>query len=146
MNRRRALAVAVLLGLGGVLGCAAFEDPTPENIFLVMEGPDGMEVRVVYTTDFLAGVNELGRTEVRIFGADTVLQTLPIDTVVNIAIPRQLFVEVLPANGDTVDVDVVVDVDNRNLVDRSGKIYPEDPWRFVYVFNRRLTSIIDVVL
>lgn len=145
MNRRRALGAA-LLAVGGALGCAAFEDPTPENIFLTMSGSDGVDVQVIYATDFIAGVNEIGRTEVRVFEADTVLHTLPVDTVVNIATDRQLFIQVVPAPEDTVDVDVVVDVDDRNLVRNSGKIYPEDPWRFLYVFGRTFTAVIDVVL
>jgi hypothetical protein len=145
MDQRRALWAA-LLAVGGAWGCEAFSDPTPENIFFELRGPSGAEVQVVYATQFLAGVNEVGRTEVRIFVADTVLQTLPIDTVVSIAVDRQVFIEVLPAPTDTLDVDVLVDVDDRNLVSNSGKIYPEDPWRFIYVFNQMFTQIIDVVL
>lgn len=146
MNGRRALGVALSLGCAWGWGCEAFEDPTPENIFLTMIGSSGADVRVVYTTEFLAGVNEAGRTEVRLFDADTVIQTLPLDTIINIAVNRQIFVEVLPVGTDTVDVEVVVDVDDRNLVRSSGKIFPDDPWRFLYAFNRRFTSVIDVVI
>jgi len=145
MTQRRLVGI-VLLALGGAWGCEAFEDRTPENIFLEMSGTGGTQARVVYTTQFVAGVSEVGRTEVRIFQADTVLQSLPIDTVISVAIDRQLFIEVLPVGTDTLDVSVIVDVDDRNLVTNSGKIYPEDPWRFLYVFNRRFAQAIDVVI
>ena len=50
--------------------------------------------------------------------------------------------EVLGA--DTLEVHVVVDVDDRNLVNESGGIFPGDPWHFVYAFNQFLTRDIDV--
>ncbi len=76
----------------------------------------------------------------------TTSHTLPLDTVINIAIDRQWFVLVLPAGQDTISVEAIVDVDQRNLTRKSGGIFPGSPWLFVYMFYRRLTESIEVII
>jgi hypothetical protein len=127
-------------------GCGAFEDITPENAFLRVDGPAGTEVQVVTSRQFVAGVNEVGVTQVRVFLADTVVQTLPVDMVVDISVEQRLYVELLPVGVDRVTVQVRVDVDDRSQVNESGDIVDVEPWRFVYLFNQVTTRIIDVVL
>lgn len=143
MRRFAGALVAAALLMGGA--CEIFEDGTPTQIFFEMEREEGgLQARVIYSKDFIAGVDEMGITHVQVFSADTVLHTLPIDTVINIAREQQWFVQVETLAGDTLDVSVVVDVDDRNLVSRSGGIFPDEPWRYVYVFNQRLTEDVDV--
>ncbi len=137
-----ALAAAAALLAGA---CEIFEDGTPTQIFFEMEGEEGgLQVRVIYSKDFVAGVDEMGVTHVQVFASDTVLHTLPIDTVINIADEQQWFVQAETLAGDTLAVNVVVDVDDRNLVSRFGGIFPNEPFRYVYVFNQRLTESVDV--
>lgn len=141
------LKPAVVAGsMVAVAACSIFEDPTPEAITFRMNGPAGEIVEVVYSQQFIAGVNEIGVTQVSVFGADTVLQTLPIDTTVSIVAEHQLLLLVKPISADTLDVAVTVDVDTRNLVDNSGKIFSASPWRYVYQFNKRLTQVIEIVI
>ena len=58
-----------------VAGCGFFEDEVPEDIFFRMTGPSGSQVTVIYSKQFVAGVNEIGETRVEVFGADTVVHT-----------------------------------------------------------------------
>ena len=137
-----ALAAAATLLAGA---CEIFEDGTPTQIFFGMEGEvGGLQARVIYSKDFIAGVDEMGITHVQVFSSDTVLHTLPIDTVINIAAEQQWFVQVETLAGDTLAVNVVVDVDDRNLVSRFGGIFPDEPFLYVYVYNQVLTESVDV--
>lgn len=135
-------AVAAAL-LGGA--CGLFDNASPMRIIFTMEGEQGgARAMAIYSRDFIAGVDEMGITHVQVFSSDTVMHTLPIDTVIDIAAEQQWFVQVETLAGDTLAVAVRVDVDDRNLLARSGGIFPDQPWRYVYVFNQRLTENVDV--
>ncbi|NNF14626.1 MAG: hypothetical protein HKN72_15470 [Gemmatimonadetes bacterium] len=145
MNRTK-LFSAVLAAAFASTGCSIFEDPTPETISVQLTGSAGTTVLAIYSQVFVAGVNrETDITEVRLSGADSVMQTLPIDTIVDIAASRQFFLQIETMPGDTADVRVQIDVDSRNVVNSSGLIFPGLPWRYVYQFNRPLTDVVEVV-
>ena len=124
--------------------CEIFEDGRPSQISFQMEGEAGLQAKVIYSRDFVAGIDEMGVTHVQVFSSDTVLHTLPIDTVMSIAAEQQWFVQAESLAGDTLAVTVTVDVDSRNLVSRFGGIFPSQPWRYVYVFNQHLSESLDV--
>ena len=124
--------------------CEIFEEGWPSEIAFEMRGDAGLKALVIYAREFTAGVDELGVTQVQVFSSDTVLHTLPVDTVMSIAREQKWLVQVETLAGDTLDVSVVVDVDDRNLLSESGDIFPDMPWRFVYVFNQRVTRSVDV--
>ena len=136
-----ALAAAAVLLAGA---CEIFEDGTPTQIFFEMEGESGLRVKVIYSRDFVAGIDEMGITHVQVLSSDTVLHTLPFDTTMNIAAEQQWFVQAETLAGDTLAVTVTVDVDDRNLVSRFGGIFPDEPFRYVYVYNQVLTENVDV--
>lgn len=143
-TRRRAFfAFAAALVLGA---CSLVEDPTPENILFRMNGEAGTQVQIVVSTEFVAGVDEFQVTQVQLFSADTVMAVLPVDTVVSVAVDRRFFVEVIPVAPDTMQVHVEVDVDTRQLLDRTGLVWQEVPFRFVYLFNQQLTQNINVLI
>ena len=145
MNRasivKKLLVAAALVGISG---CEIFDDPTPRNIFFEMRGEAGQQVRVIYSTQFVAGVNEFGITRVQVVRSDTILHEVPFTRAIDISIDRRWFVQAESLGSDTLEVHVIVDVDDRNLVDESGAIFPDDPWHFVYSFNQFLTRDIDV--
>ena len=134
------LAAALLVATA----CEIFGDGTPSQIFFEMEGEAGLQAKVIYSRDFVAGIDEMGVTHVQVFSSDTVLHTLPIDTVMSIEAEQQWFVQVETVAGDTLAVTVKVDVDSRTLVSRFGGIFPSQPWRYVYVFNQQLSESLDV--
>ena len=109
-----------------------------------MTGSEGMGVRVIYSTEFSAGVGVDGVTGVLVLASDTVDHTLPIDTSMSIARDQRWLVLVEPAGGEALDVDVSVSVDDRSLLTESGSILPEIPWRYLYVFNQKITQDVEV--
>lgn len=142
--RHRITLAAVLVPLLAA-GCSIFDDPTPENVFLRMTGPAGLQVEIIYSRDFVAGVDERGVTEVQVFDRDTVRQALPLDTAVNISEDRRLFVQIAPIDVAQATVELKVDIDDRNMLRDTGAIFAEEPWRWVYHFNHKLTREVDVV-
>ena len=126
--------------------CEIFEDLTPREINVRMTGQAGQVVQVLYTKQFVAGVDEVGVTRVEIFGADSVMHTLPFDTVIDVRLEQRLYIQAEPVATDTVSVDVDVDVDGRTLFDRMGDLFPGVPWQVLYQFNHVFTDNIEIVL
>lgn len=145
-NRRRLGIVLLALAPFAAAACGWFDDPRPEYVYFKVDGPAGTQVRAVYSTQFVAAVDESGVTQINVFFTDTVVHTLPIDTTFFVAIDRRWFVELTPLSVDEVAVNVKVDVDKRNQLDESGLVFSNSPWRFAYLFNQQVTRIIDVVL
>ena len=145
VNRASAVkGLLVAVALLATSGCEIFDDPTPRNIFFEMNGEAGQQVRVIYSTQFVAGVNEFGVTRVQVVRSDTILHEVPFTRAIDISIDRRWFVQAETLGSDTLEVHVVVDVDDRNLVNEAGGIFPGDPWHFVYAFNQLLTRDLDV--
>lgn len=145
VNRASAVkGLLVAVALLATSGCEVFDDPTPRNIFFEMNGEAGQQVRVIYSTQFVAGVNEFGVTRVQVVRSDTILHEVPFTRAIDISIDRRWFVQAESLGSDTLEVHVVVDVDDRNLVNEAGGIFPGDPWHFVYAFNQLLTRDLDV--
>ena len=138
-----AVALASLI-VALVVGCDAFRDPTPRNIAFEMRGGAGKQVRLIYSKQFIVAVTEGGVTQVQVVRSDTVVHALPFDTIIDISIEKRWFAQAEPIGSDTLDVTVIVDVDDRNLVNESGGVFPEIPWRFAYSFNHRLSRALDV--
>lgn len=134
------LAAAALMAAA----CEIFEDGTPTRILFEMEGEAGRQVRAIYSRNFVAGIDVAGVTHVQVFVSDTVMHTLPFDTTMSIAEEQQWFVQTETLGGDTLAVSVLVEVDGRTLVSRSGGIFPDEPFRYVYVYNQVLTENVDV--
>ncbi|MGY8776941.1 MAG: hypothetical protein ACKVIN_02340 [Longimicrobiales bacterium] len=129
-----------------IAGCEVFQDLTPKFVTVRMDGPVGQTVSVVYSKQFIAAVDELNVTRVEIFGADTVLHTLPFDTIIDVRLERRLFLQAEVMAVDTLNVDVSIDADGRTLFDRAGDLFPDLPWRFLYQFNHAFTDAIEVEL
>ncbi len=126
--------------------CSAFKDPTPRNISLAMRGDAGKQVRLIYSKQFVVGITETGVTRVQVVRSDTVVHTLPFDTVIDISVERRWFGQAETIGGDTLVVRVLVNVDDRSLLDEMGGVFPDVPWRFAYSFNHRLSRSLDVEL
>ena len=138
------LRFGLVLVLAATASSCFFEDQSPDTLSFRLSGSPGSQVLAIYSTRFIAGINETGGTEVRVFNSDSVIHTLPIDTTFSIAVDQQFFVQIEPV--DTVDVGARVDIDGRNVLNSEGFIFPDTPWRYVYQFNQLLTEIVEVVL
>ena len=139
------MGLSLLLAVVALGGCSAIlDDPTPENIYFEMRGEAGDRVRVIYSTQFVAGLNEFGVTRVQVVRSDTIIHEIPFERAVDISIDRRWFVQAESLGADTLAVQVIVNVDDRGLVNESGGIFPGEPWHFVYSFNQLLTRDLDV--
>lgn len=138
------VGIVAFVSLGSA--CEVFEDLTPEFINLRVSGTPGTVVSVIYSKQFVAGVDEIGVTRVEIFGADTVMHVLPIDTIIDVRLERRIYIQAESLPTDTLAVDVRVEVDTRELFDRSGDLFPTIPWQFLYQFNATFTDDIEVVI
>ncbi|MDX1746416.1 MAG: hypothetical protein R3324_10805, partial [Halobacteriales archaeon] len=111
-----------------------------------LDGTPGEQLSVIYSKEFVAGVDEFGVTRVEIFEADTVLSTIPFDTLIDIRVQRQLFVQAEPVvAADTLLIDAQVEIDGRRVFDDSGLVLSGVPWRYLYRFNQQFTAVIEVV-
>lgn len=147
MRRPRSFMTLGLVVFAAVSwACSAFEDPTPRNLSLAMRGDAGKQVRVIYSKQFITALTETGVTQVQVVRSDTVVHTLPFDTVIDISVERRWFGQAETIDGDTLAVRVLVNVDDRNLLDETGGVFPDVPWRFAYAFNHRLSRSLDVEL
>ena len=136
------LCVALLPALAW--GCN-FPDQPPENISISIEARGAAQpLQMVFATQFVAGVNELGVTQVQLILADTMLITPPFDTTASIAVDRRFFVEALPEQADSAGLRVQIQIDGRDIYDEEGQVFPEIPFRFVYLFNQPTTRLIEV--
>jgi hypothetical protein len=126
--------------------CEVFQDPTPETVSFRMDGTPGVPVTVIYSKQFVAGVTEAGVTEVEVFRSDTVTHLLPIDTIIDVRLEQRIFIQAEVGPAESVNVDVRVDVNDRNVFTRNGDLFPTIPWRFVYQYNTRFTEAIQVVI
>lgn len=143
MTRLRFVFAGIALAVA-LYGCGVFSDQTPSAIAFRMTGDDGKQVRIIYSKRFVAGQTEVGITRVNVFGSDTVLYTLPFDTLIDISMERRWFVQAESIEDDTLAVNVVVDVDDRNLVREFGGIFPNESWNFVYAYNHVVTTSLEV--
>jgi len=145
MNRIKTLLVLVVLAVAGS-ACGLLEDQTPEFISFRMNGEAGAAVTVLYSKQFVAGVDEQGVTRLEIFRSDTVVHTLPIDTILDVRLEQRLYIQAVSAPADTLAVDVSLEVDGRSLFDRIGDLFPSPPWQFLYQFNTPFTDDIQVII
>ena len=147
MNTLRRAFGALLLTCAALSGCEVFEDQSPRTLSFRMTGTPGDSVTVIYSKQFVSATNETGVTQIQLFGADTVRHALPIDTVIDVRLERQLFISARPQIvGDTINVNVEVFVNDRSIFDGTGNIYPDDPWLFLYRFNAPPTQAVEIVI
>lgn len=147
MRTKRTVGTLLLAAASLALpGCGQiFDNPTPNNVFFKVSGQAGRQVEIVTSSQFLAGVDERGVTQIRVFEADTVLATLPVDLSYDISVERRWFVQLTPTDSTQATYQVRVDIDDRNQVNETGVVYAIEPWRYAYLFNQQLTRSIDVV-
>jgi hypothetical protein len=138
----------VLLALAPIVsaGCGWFEDKRPEYVYFQVDGPAGTQVQALYSTQFVAAVDDQGVTSINVFQVDTVIHTLPVDTSFFVAVDRRWFVQLTPLSTDQASLKVKVDVDDRNQIDETGVVAAAEPWRFAYLFNQQVTRLIDIVI
>lgn len=127
-------------------GCDWFENPTPDDAKVSIEGEAGKQVRLIVSTKFVATVNQDGQTRVVVFEADTTLITLPYEATYHIEEDQRFFAETARLDTDLQTVRMQVFVDSRKRFDEGGPLLEGGrPYRFVYMFNQAITRDVVVI-
>ena len=139
------LAVLAAVASLVVNSCGWFDDPSPEQARVFINGDPGKQIRLIISTRFVAAVNEQGITRVVIIEADTALITLPHDRVYSIQEDQRFFVEAARMDADFQSVRMEVYIDSRKQFEEGGPLLTDQPYRFVYTFNQAITREIVVI-
>lgn len=134
-----ALFCAVLIA-----GCDWFEDPSPEQARISLDGTPGDMVEILLSTQFVTGITTEGTTQVELFDPVTLTRALPFDTVLNIRSQQRLFVRTIDADSvsSTVRMQVFIDGDRKYDEEESVNLRQ---LLFVFTFNQPVTSFIELI-
>jgi hypothetical protein len=141
---RRTVFPLVLLVLGLSAGCDWFDDPSPQEARVVIDGDPGTTIVVIASSKFVAGVNDIGVTRVEIIESDTIVTSPPLDRTFSIRGDYRFFVQAARLDADVNSLRMQVFVDDDREFDESGPLLADGPFRFVFQFNQFLTDVIDV--
>ena len=140
---RRSFALGLILVVASA--CSWFDDPSPDSVFVNLDDGTG-QYRMIVSSVFVAGTNELNQTRVELLEADTFFVAAPFSREVNIRGDQRFFVEVRSA-ADTTSaqaVRVTVSIDRQPRFEAFADV-AERPIRFVYQFNHRpVEDIVEV--
>jgi len=131
----RSFALAALLAATvAVAGTACTDVSVPEQARAEISGPDGTQVRVITSTDFIQGeqsspdptVPDTGGIVVRMFSADTVQRTLPTTVNRSLTETRRIHVQVTlqdSAASSPVEAELQLLVDGEEKARASGDLF-----------------------
>jgi hypothetical protein len=131
----KSLLIALLYGTAG---CGLVQDPAPDSADVRIDGQAGDEVRLVISTEFLAGVDfgTIGDPTLEVIGADTLRVSLPFADSYDIRQDQRFLAQVLPL-ADTLGMDAVQlrgAIDGEERFNRTAT--PVDSLlQFVYVYR-----------
>ena len=126
----RSFALAALLAATvAVAGTACTDVSVPEQARAEISGPDGTQVRVITSTDFIQGeqtspdptVPDTGGITVRMFSADTVQRTLPTTVNRSLTETRRIHVQVTLQDSAAAASSSAVESELQLLVDGDEK-------------------------
>ena len=124
--------------------CDWFEDPTPDVIRITLEG-SGARFMVITSTEFFATSDEQGALTAEVFRADTTNVTLPFDGNWNIKEDQRFYLVAIPANSATATVRVQVFLDEDQEIDNTLEAGPDNPVRYMYLFNQHVLVDYDLL-
>ena len=133
-------AIVVPLLIATLAGCGWFDDPTPKEARLVIDGEPGDTAFILQSTKFVAAQTDQGRVRVELIQSDTFRVALPYTETINIVGDLQYFVLVTPPDSTgTPPVQMQVFIDDQLAFNAAGEL-GVNPFQFVYLFNRQLFS------
>ena len=138
LTRNRVLPGILLAALAG---CGWFDDPTPKEARLVIDGEPGDTAFILQSTKFLAAQTDQGRVRIELLESDTIKVPLPYTETVSIVGDLQYFVLVTPpdSTGTPPPIQMQVYIDDQLAFNAAGEL-GVNPFQFVFLFNRQLFS------
>ena len=145
--RGRLAILLTLVAAAGLSACNSLlgDDPTPRTVRFEVLGGAGADVEIIVSREFIAATTETGVTQVEVFLSDTVLTALPYEQELDVSLQRHFFVQVTPTDTlDIPDARVIVSINGEERFNDSGVLPVDPPFRYVYVYNQRVTRVIEV--
>ena len=140
----RRLAAALCLVVGSAVGCDWFDDPSPDEIRIRLDG-DAETITLITSTEFVAARDEAGRMRVQVFGSDTTQISLPFDRTWNIREDQRFFMVGIPADSAGVPMRLRVHLDGDESVDNNVLARINTPVRFMYIFNQQILQEFELL-
>lgn len=138
----RAAAAAALIFV--LASCDWFDDPSPDQARLLIDGPTGTAVKLLTSTKFVAARRNDGVTAVEIVEADTTSVTLPFEASYNIR-DDQRFLAWTSYLGTSIEtMRMRVFLDGAKEFDEAGRLDEGIDYRFLYAFNQPVTDVIEI--
>lgn len=139
-----ARAAAGVLLLLGATACNWFDDPSPDEARLMIDGPAGTTVQLVTSTSFVAARRTDGVTEVEIIDSETISATLPFESTYGIRDEQRFLAWTSQLDSDVENIRVRVFLDGTKEFDQSGPLQEGTDYRFVYAFNQPVSQLIEL--
>lgn len=143
-SRAPSLLSLCAFALTALWSCGWFEDPTPDEIRVRMEG-DVSELRLVTSTRFVASTSGTGRVRVQMFEADTTTISLPFDQTWDIRGDQRFVLLGTPSDSAAVSVRLRVNVDGDSEFDGRIQTLANEPIQFVYLFNQQILQEFELL-
>jgi len=132
------------VGLALAPACSWFEDPSPEEVRVSIDGPAGEQVQILMSKQFLTGVTDGGSTQVEIFDKNELVRTLPFDTIISIKREQRFFVRTVDADSISTQARMQVWIDGERKYDESQPV-DQRQLLFLFTFNQPVTSLIELL-
>lgn len=144
MKLRNVCVVAVALTMAPLAGCGWFDDPTPDEARVSLEGAAGEDVQIVMSKQFLTGVTTDNVTQVELFQSDTLIRSMPFDTTINISNEQRFFVRTIDVDTVSTTARMQVFIDGTARYDQQTLVTVEQ-LLFLFAFNQPVTSFIELL-
>ncbi len=144
MRLRNVWVVPLLLVCAPLPACGWFEDPSPEEARVSLDGAAGDQVEIILSKEFIAGTNSEGITQVQLFQADTIFRMLPFDTVMSIRAEQRFFVRTFDADTLSTQARMQVFIDGTSRYDEQ-RFVNVDQLVFVFRFNQPITPVVELL-
>lgn len=144
MKIRNVWMVAAALLVAPTAACDWFDDPSPDEARVSLDGPAGQQVEVLLSKQFITGITTDGITQIELFDADTLVRALPFDTVVSIRQEQRFFARTVDADTVSTQVRMQVFIDGSSRYDEQ-RFVNVDQLLFVFTFNQPITSFIELL-
>ena len=132
------MAAALLAAAGCIV------DDGPSEARATFTGEPGIAVRIVLSARFGATVESEDVTRVTLVEADTLVRTLPFDTVYGLGGEGRFFAQTTSTGPAVQTFRLRVSLDGEQVHDEWGQLTTQTPFRFLHVFGRNVARGVEV--
>lgn len=144
MRLRNVCAATVALAFLPLAGCGWFDDPTPQEARVSLDGVAGELVEMIISKQFITGISSEQITQVELFDADTLVRPIPFDTLISIKEEQRFFIRTIDADTLSSQVRMQVFIDGSSRYDQQ-LIVTVEQMLFLFAFNQPITAFVELL-